>query len=248
MDLGLEGRRCLVTGASAGLGRGIAELLIREGAAVAICARRQSLLQSVADSLGSRCVPLPGNIVEPAEPARLVAEAERLLDGNVEVLVNCAGNSTPAPIYAPDELWDDAMALNFTAIRRLTDAVLPGMRKARSGRIINVTALMEPQTISASMAAKAATHLWAKGLSRALAAEGITINSIAPGRLESEQVMERIYVTEAERAEFAARYIPAGHFGKPEDLAGIVAFLASPWASYITGTIIPVDGGMKNAV
>lgn len=252
MDLMLKGRRCLVTGASAGIGLGIVKALAGEGAKVAATARRADRLEALADQLEKaglpRPVSIPGDLTKPDEVKRIAREAADAI-GPIEILVNCAGGSRPVSIEAGDEVWDESFAINFTAARRLTTAILPGMRAAKWGRIINITGLMEPRALtaglgalSAGVTAKAATHLWAKGLSRDLGREGITVNCVPPGRVESEQ-LERLYSTEARQSE--ERTIPVGRFGKPEDLANLVAYLASPLASYITGAVIPVDGGLS---
>ncbi|AHG63479.1 SDR family NAD(P)-dependent oxidoreductase [Advenella mimigardefordensis] len=247
MDLMLEGRRCLVTGVSAGIGAAIAEGLAREGAIVVATARREDKLEQWADAMQAQGLRRPlivaGDITDARQVGRIACQAAQLA-GPIEVLVNCAGGSRPVTLEAGEDAWDEAMALNFTAGRRLAEQVLPGMREAGWGRIINITGLMEPHFLNAALAAKAALHLWAKGLSRDLAKEGITINSIAPGRIESEQV-RRLY-PESERAAFIERYIPVGYFGVPGDLACLAVFLASPLARYITGTLIPVDGGMSH--
>jgi len=141
-------------------------------------------------------------------------------------------------------VWEEAFALNFTAARRLSEAMLPAMRARRWGRIINISGSMEPRSLNAASAAKAALHLWAKGLSCDVAADGITINCIPPGRINSEQTLNKLHPTEEARRTFIERNIPAGYFGDPEDIGYLVAFLASPLARYITGAVMPVDGGM----
>jgi 3-oxoacyl-[acyl-carrier protein] reductase len=163
--------------------------------------------------------------------------------GAVEILVNCAGGSRPLPIEAGEERWEEAMTLNFTRLRQLTQAVLPGMVERKWGRILNITGKSEPDRINAAFAAKAAVHSWAKGLSREVGRFGITVNSIAPGRIISEQILRNY--PEEERRRFSDQEIPVGEYGQPADLAWLVAFLASPLARYITGTVIPVDGGLR---
>jgi 3-oxoacyl-[acyl-carrier protein] reductase len=111
------------------------------------------------------------------------------------------------------------------------------------GRIVNVTGKSEPDRINAAFAAKAAVHSWSKGLSREVGRFGITVNSIAPGRIISEQILRNY--PEEQRRRFSAEEIPVGEYGQPADLAGLAAFLASPLARYITGTVIPVDGGLR---
>lgn len=249
MDLQLKGRTALVTGASAGIGAGIVEVLAREGATVVATARRSDLLEALAEKVAAagsgRLVLIPGDITDKADVVRIVQEAAQAV-GPIQILINSAGGSRPLPVYASDEEWDEAFALNFTSIRRLTQELLPAMRAARWGRIINLSGTMEPRSINAAAAAKAALHLWAKGLSCDIAKEGITVNTIPPGRIESEQIMNKLHPTEEARRDFIEKNIPIGYFGKPEDIGNLVAFLASPLAGYITGNVIAVDGGMHH--
>ena len=246
MDLQLKGRTALVTGASMGIGRAIAVGLATEGAQLAIAARRKDLLEQVAAGIekagGIRPTIVVADVMQPESPQRIRDEAVRAL-GKIEILVNSAGGSRPLPANAPDQSWDEALTLNFTRLRQLTHAILPGMIAQKWGRIINITGKSEPERINAAFAAKAAVHAWAKGLSREIGKHGITVNSIAPGRIITEQIL-RLY-PEEERREFAAREIPVGEYGQPEDLAVLAVFLASPLARYLTGTVIPVDGGLR---
>jgi 3-oxoacyl-[acyl-carrier protein] reductase len=135
------------------------------------------------------------------------------------------------------------MTLNFTRVRQITHALLPQMIEGGWGRIINITGKSEPEGLNAAFSAKAAVHAWAKGLSREIGGYGITINCIPPGRIMSEQI-ERNYPPEYRR-EHAAREIPVGRYGEPEELACLAVFLASPIAGYITGAVFPVDGGLR---
>jgi 3-oxoacyl-[acyl-carrier protein] reductase len=246
MDLQLNGRTALVTGASMGIGRAIALGLAAEGVRLAVAARRRELLERLAGEIKSAGGHPPAVIVEDvtaaSAPVRIRDAAVRVL-GKIEILVNSAGGSRPLPVDAPDEQWDEALMLNFTCLRQLTHAVLPGMIERKWGRIINITGKSEPERLNASFAAKAAVHSWSKGLSREIGKHGVTINSIAPGRIITEQIL-RLY-PENERRSFAAREIPVGEYGKPEDLAVLAVFLASPLARYMTGTVIPVDGGLR---
>jgi len=246
VDLQLKGRTALVTGASMGIGRAIAVRLAAEGARLAIAARRKDLLAQVADGIeksgGARPAIVIADVMQPESPQRIRDEAVRAL-GKIEILVNSAGGSRPLPADAPDQSWDEALTLNFTRLRQLTHAILPAMIAQKWGRIINITGKSEPERINASFAAKAAVHAWAKGLSREVGKHGITVNSIAPGRIITEQIL-RLY-PEDERRKFAEREIPVGEYGQPDDLAVLAAFLASPLARYMTGTVIPVDGGLR---
>jgi len=240
MDFELKDRTCLVTGASAGIGAGIARLLAEQGVRVAATARRVDRIER-----HRNVTPIGADITSADDLVRLARDATTAL-GQVDILVNCAGGSRPTTLDAGEVFWDEAFALNFTSARRLTTALLPGMRRRRWGRIVNISGTMEPRGLNAAVAAKAALHLWAKGLACEVAAEGVTVNTIQPGRINSEQILEKLHPTEEARRAFIERNIPIGYFGEPEDIAHLVAFLASPRARYITGTVIPVDGGMRN--
>lgn len=247
MNLNLDGRTALISGASSGIGAGVARALAAEGIRIAVTARRHDQLEAIASQIQSSGAQAPiivsGDVTDAKDVARVAAETVAAL-GHIDILVNCAGGSRPTELFASDDDWDEAFSLNFSAARRLTQAVLPTMQTRQWGRIISISGSMEPRSLNAASAAKAALHLWAKGLSCNVAAKGITVNTIAPGRINSAQVLNRLHPTDKSRHEFIARNIPIGRFGEPEDVGHLVAFLASPLAGYITGAVIPVDGGM----
>lgn len=246
MDLELNGKRALVTGGSAGLGRAIAVGLAREGAQLCIAARRPEMLVDAARELdeisGEKTVTVEADIMEKGAALRVAEVAEKEM-GGVDILVNCAGVGRPVTLDTPEETWDEVIMMNFTARRQLIQAVLPGMMKRGFGRILNVTGGSEPTKINAGFSGKAALQAWCKGVSRDVGKHGVTINAVAPGRLLSEQALRRY--TEEERNSFAAAEVPVGRLGLPEEFANVAVFLASPKASYVTGAVIPVDGGMR---
>ena len=247
MDLQLKGKTALVTGASMGIGRAIAKGLAAEGVRVCIAARRKPLLEELAKEIvaagGVRPDIVEIDMMEPGAPVKLAKAARQALD-SVDILVNSAGGSKPAlPIDAPEALWDESMTLNFTRIRQLTHALLPGMIGKNWGRVINISGKSEPERMIAAHPAKAAIHAWSKGLSREVGKHGITVNCIPPGRIMSEQI-RRKYSPEF-RAKQSAEEIPVGRYGEPEELAALAVFLASPIACYITGAVLPVDGGLR---
>jgi 3-oxoacyl-[acyl-carrier protein] reductase len=246
MDLELKSKTAVVTGASIGIGRAIAKALALEGVRVVAVARRkdllEKLLQEVQAAGGAAVIPLTQDIMQ-ENAAKVLAAAATAELGHVDILINNAGGSRPLPVDAPDSDWDEAIALNFTRYRQLAHALLPPMIERRWGRIINITGKSEPEGLNAAFAAKAAVHAWAKGLSREIGTHGITVNCIPPGRIMSEQI--RRNYPEDYRERFAEEEIPVGYWGEPEDLAALAIFLASPKARYITGAVIPVDGGLR---
>ncbi len=247
MDLQLTDKTALVTGASQGIGRAIAKGLAAEGVQTCIVARRGKLLDALAAEIvadgGKKPAIVEIDIMEADAPVRLAHAAEKAL-GNIDILINSAGGSKPAiHVDAPDSAWEESMTLNFVRVRQLTHAVLPGMMQRQWGRIINISGKSEPEALIAATPTKAAIHAWSKGLSREVGPHGITVNCIPPGRIMSEQI-RRKYSPEF-RAEQSAKEIPVGRYGEPEELAVLAVFLASPVAAYITGTVMPVDGGLR---
>ena len=246
MDLQLKGRTAVVTGASMGIGRAIARGLAAEGARLTVVARRQALLEELAGEIKAAGGIAPAIIAQDImaeDAASRIRDAALAALGHVEILVNCAGGSRPLPIDAEEARWAEAITLNFTRQRQITHALLPQMIERKWGRIINITGKSEPERVNAAFAAKAAMHSWAKGLSRDVGRHGITVNSIAPGRIISEQIL-RNYPPE-ERQKLSDTEIAVGRYGQPEELAVLAVFLASPLAGYISGAVIPVDGGLR---
>lgn len=246
MDLQITGKTALVTGASSGIGRGIAIALAAEGVEVSIAARRVQQLHEVAQEIEAAGDARPHvisiDIMDDDGAEALAATAlERM--GHVDILVNCAGGSRPLAVDAPEEAWFEAMTLNFTRQRQLAHALLSQMIQSGWGRIVNITGKSEPEGVNGAFAAKAAMHAWAKGLSREVGRHGITVNSIAPGRVMSEQIL-RNYTPDYRKWQ-SENEIPVGEYGQPADIAHLVCFLASPLARYITGVVIPVDGGLR---
>lgn len=246
MDLMISDKTGVVTGASSGIGRGIAKALAAEGVRLAIVARRENLLKEVAEEIRADGGPDPIVIacdhMNEDAPTTIARNALKAL-GSVDILVNNAGGSRAFDLETQDEQWDEALLLNFTRHRQLTHQLLDQMIDRRWGRIINITGKSEPDGINGAFCAKAAMHSWAKGLSREVGKFEITVNSIPPGRIISEQIL-RNYTPEYRQWQ-SENEIPVGEYGQPEDIANLVCFLASPQARYITGTVIPVDGGLR---
>ena len=247
MDLQLQGRTALVTGASVGIGRGIALALAAEGVRLALTARRLDRLREVATEIvaagGAEPVLFEQDMLAHDASSRIAQQALQGL-GQVDILVNNAGGSRSfKDLHVSEDAWNEAITLNFHRPRQLGDALIDQMIERRWGRIINITGKSEPDHVNGAFCAKAALHSWAKGLSRMVGPQGITVNCIPPGRIHSEQIF-RNYTPEYRQWQ-CEHEIPMGRYGEPEDLANLVCFLASPKASYITGAVIPVDGGLR---
>jgi 3-oxoacyl-[acyl-carrier protein] reductase len=214
-----------------------------------VSARREGLLQTLQEEVVAAGGPPPLamalDVTDSRTPRAIVAEALAQF-GRLDILVNHAGGSRPTAADAPDAVWEESWTLNFTAVRRLTQAYLPAMQRQQWGRIIHITGSSEPSGITAANPAKAAVHVWAKGLSRVVGRDGITVNCLAPGRVHREPIDQRLHPTEESQRAFAAQ-IPLGSCGDPADMAFLVACLCSPKARDLTGERIHVDGGYHRA-
>lgn len=246
MDLGFSGKTCLVTGASTGIGRATALMLAGEGARVIAAARNRDALASLAVEIeeagGYPAVILTADLTAPDGPRTLASEALAACP-RIEVLINNAGGSRPLAKPDDEAAWEEAFLLNFTAARQITDRLVPGMLQRGWGRIVNVSGAIIAKAYNAATPANAALESWSKASAATYASRGVTVNCVAPGRINTPQILNRLHPTEEARRAFIDANIPAGRFGEPHEAAALIAFLASAPASFITGTTIPVDGG-----
>jgi NAD(P)-dependent dehydrogenase (short-subunit alcohol dehydrogenase family) len=261
MQIRLDGRVALITGASKGLGRAMAESFAEAGAAVALVARRVAELEAARAGIaarfqGARVVAIPADVMTPEGCAKAAAEAAALL-GPVDILVNNAGTSQRGPFMEVDDaLWQADLDLKLFAAIRLTRAVWPGMAARGWGRVINVlaTAAKTPPGEGAPTAvSRAAGMALTKVLAHEGARHGILVNALLTGLFVSEQ-HERRHAASGSAEDFATwiakqgASLPLGRYGDPAEFAGLATFLASDAASYITGTAINVDGGRSPVV
>ena len=258
MDLGIEGRVALVAAASKGLGKAAAMELAREGARVVIAARDEEELAAAADDIrhttGADVLAVPADVTVVADIEALVGAAASEF-GDIDILVNNAGGPRPGVFTdMTDADWLVAINLNLMSAVRLTRLVLPGMRRKRWGRIINMTSISVKQPLPnliLSNAARSAVVAMAKTLSLQVAADGITVNNVCPGTILTDRVRSLAAntaqvqgITPEQALQQMQADIPMGRLGRPEELAALIAFLASERASYITGATIQVDGGL----
>lgn len=244
MDLYLNKKTAVVTGASQGLGRAITKELAIEGVRVLATGRNEALLNSLKDEIaaagGIQPLTLVQDLIAVDAPQNIATAALAGL-GHVDILINNAGRSCPVDVVGAEEAWLGSMTLDFDRHRQLTQQLLPHFIERKQGAILNITSTYELRSINVSAVAKAAVVVWSKQLSGQLGQYGITVNCLQPGLIDTENI--RRFFPGDERREFAEREIPLGDFGEPQDIANMAVFLVSPRARYVTGTVAIVDGG-----
>lgn len=249
MELGLDGRVALVMGASQGIGQGIAAALAREGTRVAVVSRSQGRAEEAAAAIVGDASPFVADTTDLDRLAELPAEVETAL-GPLDILVtNTGGPPLGGALKHERDDWKSAYRSLVLAPRVLAGAVVPGMQERGWGRIVNVgsNSTREPiPGLNLSNTHRMAAVGFFKTLSREVAADGITVNTVATGRFATERIASNYGSMEAAEAA-AQRDVPAARLGQPEEYGDLVAFLCSERAAYITGTVVPIDGGLLHS-
>lgn len=248
MDLSLAGRCAWVTGASQGIGLAVAQRLAAEGARVVLSARNETALADAVEGIrdaGGEAMVAPADVTRPAELEAAHAQATARFGAPSIMIANAGGPASGTPSELSDEAWEAAMRLTFLSAVRLARLVLPEMRRAGWGRIVNVTSLSVPEPIlglALSNAMRSAVTSFARTLATEVAPDGVTVNNVAPGYTATDAVL-KLFPTEQARADLVAD-IPVGRLAEPAEIAAATAFLVSNQASYITGQTLLVDGGL----
>lgn len=247
MDLGLTGRTAIVCGATSGMGLAIAEELVAEGANVAMFGRRRDLLEREAERLGALAV--QGDLTIPQHLERL-EQATVGAFGGVDVLVLNGGGPPAGPaVGLTAEAVEEAVALLLTSHVTLVGRCLPHLRSSGRGRIVAIesSSVREPlPNLVLSNAVRPGVVGWLKTLARELGPDGITVNVVAPGRIDTDR-LRAVYGPEGPTTADLAQ-VPARRLGSPAEIAAVVAFLASDRAAYLTGAVVPVDGGLTRGL
>jgi len=246
MSLDLTGRSAIVCGSSSGMGLAIAEAFIDAGANVAMFARRRDVLEREAERLGALAV--RGDVTLPGDLERLVTRTVEAF-GGIDILVNNGGGPPGGPAAdLTDDALESAVSLLLLSAVRLTNLCLPELERSGRGRIVNIesSSVREPiDGLALSNAVRPGVVGWAKTLAREVGPRGITVNTIAPGRIDTERLRD-LYDGPVPEAELER--IPLRRLGSAREIASVVCFLASDAASYVTGAVIPVDGGLTRGL
>ena len=257
MDLGIKGRVALITGASDGMGRGITLAFAREGVDVAICARSEDLLQQVAEEARTHGVSVFArrvDVTDAGQVTEMVASAQQHL-GKIDILVHCVGGSTKVGplVEIEDKNWTDSLDLNLLSCARVTRAVLPGMQERKWGRIVYISSIAGLQVTGAPAnmyveygTSKSAMIALTKYSSEHVARDNVLINCICPGPIVTPRSWGGLLPEEVVRQRI--EMVPMKRLGTIDEVADLALFLSSERCSFITGTAIPIDGGLSRAI
>src|ERR1700689_5709305 len=261
MDLQLKGKTALILGGSKGLGRGVADALAAEGVAVALVARGQDALDTAVAEIAARGSEAVGFAAAPPNWTSLesAANAAPKQVGPIDILLNNSGGPPPSGVVGvPAKVWEDQFHAMVMPLLRITDLLIGDMRARKWGRILNIasTSVVEPlAAIGVSNTLRSAIVGWAKTLATETARDGITVNTLLPGAITTDRTVqlsrataERQKISVEEAMQRSEQAIPVGRFGTTAEFGAVAAFLASPLAAYITGSLIRVDGGVLRSV
>ena len=261
MDLQLKGKTALILGGSKGLGRGVADALAAEGVAVALVARGQEGLDRAVSEIASRGAKAIGYAADLANWPSIedAANAARKQLGAIDILLNNSGGPPPSGVAGVSaKVWEEQFQAMVLPLFRITDLLIGDMRARKWGRILNVASMsvVEPiATIGVSNTLRSAIVGWAKTLATETARDGITVNTLLPGAIATDRTVqlsraaaERQNISVEEAIKRNAQSIPVGRLGTPAEFGAVAAFLASPLAGYVTGSLIRVDGGAIRSV